>query len=208
VKAGILALQGDFHAHGRVFERLGVSWREIRTPEDFVGIQGLVIPGGESTTLLKLLTPEMRYHILNLAKHGGAIYGTCAGALLLAKRVLNPGQDSLGLLDAVMIRNGYGRQVESFVLQRGDEGLEGEEVPEELVFIRAPVFQELGPAVRVLAQMEGVPVYVQQGNILASTFHPELSADPSIHRRFIDLMKVAADRREIRRAGSHPSYFS
>jgi 5'-phosphate synthase pdxT subunit len=197
VTAGILALQGDFHAHGRVFKRLGVSWREVRTPEDFENIQGLVIPGGESTTLLKLLTPGMRQKILDLAECGGAVYGTCAGALLLARTVLNPTQDSLGLLDAVMIRNGYGRQVESFVLHRGEDGLEGEEVPEELVFIRAPVFKELGPGVRVLAQAGGVPVYVRQNNILASTFHPELSADSTIHMRFIEMMKTGAGQKSF-----------
>jgi 5'-phosphate synthase pdxT subunit len=192
MKAGVLALQGDFHAHGRALERLGLSWRPVRNPEDFEGIRGLVIPGGESTTLLKLLTPECRRRILDLHGRGGAIFGTCAGALLLAREVRNPRQDSLKLLDAVMVRNGYGRQNESFVLHQGEDGLEGEEVPRELVFIRAPLFRELGPGVRVLAKALGAPVYVQQGNVLAATFHPELSADPSVHQRFSRMMQTPA----------------
>ena len=185
---GVLALQGDFHAHGQMFERLGVRWRAVRTPSDFDEIEGLVIPGGESTTLLKLLTPSLKGKILALAKRGGPLFGTCAGALLLARKVSNPSQASLGLLDAEMVRNDYGRKVDSFVLLRGEDGAWGKEVPQEMVFIRAPLFKALGPGVRVLASARDAPVYVQQDHILASTFHPELSMDTTIHRRFVAMI--------------------
>jgi 5'-phosphate synthase pdxT subunit len=186
MKIGILALQGDFLAHGRMLERLGVEWCKVLKAEDFDGIDGLVIPGGESTTLLKLLDDAMKDGIRSLSRRG-AIYGTCAGAILLAKATLNPEQEGLGLLDAVVIRNGYGRQNESFVFRPGEDDVEGEAAPDELVFIRAPLLRHLGPGVEVLAAVKGSPVYVRQGGILATTFHPELTRDTSVHRRFLDL---------------------
>lgn len=206
MKVGILALQGDFHAHGMVFDRLGAPWREVRVAGDFEGLTGLVIPGGESTTLLKLMGADLRAAILDLARRGGCLYGTCAGALLLAREVRNPRQDSLGLLDAVLVRNGYGRQVESFVLREegytpcGEGGAGGEDCrpetgdeirPAELVFIRAPLIQETGPEVRVLARVKGDPVYVRQGNILATTFHPELTSEVAVHAYFLKMMEAS-----------------
>lgn len=187
MKIGILALQGDFQAHGRMLERLGVEWCKVLKAEDFDGIDGLVIPGGESTTLLKLLDDAMKAGIRSLSRRG-AIYGTCAGAIVLAKATLNPEQEGLGLLDAVVIRNGYGRQNESFVFRPGEDEVEGEAAPRELVFIRAPVLHDLGPGVEVLATVKGSPVYVRQGNIMATTFHPELTQDESVHRRFLELI--------------------
>ncbi|MHC4943088.1 MAG: pyridoxal 5'-phosphate synthase glutaminase subunit PdxT, partial [Planctomycetota bacterium] len=185
------ALQGDFSAHGKIFNRLGVSWREVVKPGDFEEIQGLVIPGGESTTFLKLLDEPLKSQIIALAGRGGAIYGTCAGALLLARKVLNPEQAGLGLLDITIKRNGYGRQAESFVCRRGNGQVEGSDAPEELVFIRAPIIQEVGPEVEVLTRVKGAPVFVKQGRIMATTFHPELTADPTIHSRFLQEMEKA-----------------
>lgn len=187
-KVGILALQGDFHAHGRVFDRLGVPWQKVTGPKAMEGLGGLVIPGGESTTLLKLLTPDLEERIRAFATGGGAIYGTCAGAILLARRVLNPVQPSLGVMDIEIVRNGYGRQNESFVARQGDQEAAGVRVPSEMVFIRAPIISKTGPKVRILVRVQGLPVYVQEGNLMATTFHPELSADPSVHLRFLDLM--------------------
>ena len=184
---GVLALQGDFQAHGAVLDAMGASWREVRGAEEMRGLTGLLIPGGESTTLLKLLTPEGRAAILDLAARGGAIYGTCAGAVLLARTVFNPSQPGLGLLDADVARNGYGRQKESFVLRPGDPGVEGDEVPEEMVFIRAPRIRRVGPGIQVLVRVKGDPVYVMQENILVTTFHPELTKDRSVHARFLSL---------------------
>jgi 5'-phosphate synthase pdxT subunit len=163
-------------------------------PEDFEGLEGLVIPGGESTTLLKLLGDECKKRIEELARKGGVLFGTCAGALLLARRVVNPTQDCLGLLDVEMVRNGYGRQVQSFTVRLGDAEVEGEAVPKEMVFIRAPIFKEVGPRVHVLARVRGAPVYVEEGNILASTFHPELTTDPSVHQHFLSKVEQAGGR--------------
>jgi 5'-phosphate synthase pdxT subunit len=217
VKAGILALQGDFHAHGSVFDRLGVAWREVRTAGDFEDIHGLVIPGGESTTLLKLMLPDCRTAVLDLVRRGGCIYGTCAGALLLAREVRNPRQESLGLLDAVLSRNDYGRQNESFVLRREEcdpprDGRPGGRdtppeneaapLPSELVFIRAPRITEVGPKVRVLARARGDPVYVRQANILATTFHPELTSDTAVHAYFLKMMEAPIRMPEERKASA------
>lgn len=186
---GILALQGDFHAHAAALHALGAPWIEVRTARDMEGIRGLIIPGGESTTLLKLLTPECRDAILRLHATGGALYGTCAGVVLLARAVSHPPQEGLGLLDVEVVRNGYGRQRESFVARPGDPEVEGEVLPPEMVFIRAPRIRRAGPGVRVLARVRGDPVYVVQGRILATTFHPELTGDRSVHARFLLLAR-------------------
>ncbi|MBU0753674.1 MAG: pyridoxal 5'-phosphate synthase glutaminase subunit PdxT [Planctomycetes bacterium] len=188
---GVLALQGDFHAHGRVFEKLGVPWREVARPEDFKDLNGLVIPGGESSTFLKLLTPELKEELLGLAARGGMIYGTCAGALLLAREVLNPRQMGLGLLDMVIERNGYGRQAQSFVCRRDDPEVEGDDLPSELVFIRAPRIRKVHDQVRVLGRVKGEPVYVRHKGIMATTFHPELTDDPSVHLRLVKEIEKA-----------------
>jgi 5'-phosphate synthase pdxT subunit len=190
MRIGVLALQGDFEAHGKILESLGAAWSAVNTARQLDGVSGLVIPGGESSTMLKLLDLELEAGIEELHARGAPIYGTCAGVILLAREVLNPPQPSLGLLDAVVERNGYGRQMESSILRRGDPNVSGELVPDEMVFIRAPVIRSVGEGVRILASVDAHPVFVEQGNITATTFHPELSADNSIHRRFLE--KISA----------------
>jgi len=189
MKIGILALQGDFEAHGRVLESLGAAWSAVTTASRMEALAGLIIPGGESSTMLKLLTPELKAGIEELHARGAPIYGTCAGTILLAREVRSPPQPSLGLLDAVVERNGYGRQRESSIVRRGDPGADGEAVPEEMVFIRAPVILSVGAGVRVLARIGAYPVYVEQGSVTATTFHPELSNDKSVHRRFLEKVR-------------------
>ena len=185
MKIGVLAVQGDFEAHGKTLERLGVHPSFVRRASDMESLQGIILPGGESTTQWKFLQAEGLDRALCKGAAGGmAIFGTCAGAILLAKEVRNPEQDSLGLLDVALSRNGYGRQVDSDV-RFGESKLSAEAL--EMVFIRAPIFEELGPGVKVLAENEGKPVMVQQGNVLASTFHPELTGDSTVHEYFLKL---------------------
>jgi len=189
---GILALQGDFEAHGAILDSLGATWIEVTTADRLEKIDGLVIPGGESSTMLKLMTPEIRDGLLALHARGRPIYGTCAGVILLAATVTGPAQPSLGILDAVVERNGYGRQMESFVARRDDRGVHvhGAAVPEEMVFIRAPRIRSVGKDVKVLASVHGDPVYVEQGGVTATTFHPELSKESSVHIRFLEKTKA------------------
>lgn len=199
---GVLALQGDFAAHARALEACGASVREVRLPAEVEGIGGLVMPGGESTTLLRFLR-EHRFEgaLPRFLDAGGAIYGTCAGAILLAKRVFSPEQWSLGLLDADIERNAYGRQVDSFETQltdvdssllMGEGGPRGTPLP--AVFIRAPRFRRTGASVRILASLGDEPVLVRQGPILASTYHPELTRDLRVHRYFLDTVVTDAAR--------------
>jgi pyridoxal 5'-phosphate synthase pdxT subunit len=185
LKIGILAVQGDFAAHAAMLARLGVESVEVRTPGDLAGCAGLILPGGESTTQLQFLREEGLYDaIRKFAADGRAVFGTCAGAILLAREVLNPQQSSLGILDMTVSRNGYGRQLASDIFfglsKLGDE-------PMEMVFIRGPVIERTGPGIEVLAECAGKPALVQQGKVLASTFHPELTADPTVHEHFLKL---------------------
>ncbi len=185
MKVGILAVQGDYEAHGRMFSRLGVEPVFVKTPADMAGVDALVLPGGESTTQLKFLTEEgLERPIRELAERGGAFFGTCAGAILLAREVRSPEQASLGLADLVVLRNAYGRQVASAV-RTGPSKLGGE--PLEMVFIRAPVIEQVGPGVEVLAESEGRPVLVREGRVLVATFHPELTSDARVHEYFLKL---------------------
>jgi pyridoxal 5'-phosphate synthase pdxT subunit len=187
MKIGVLAIQGDYEAHGRMLERLGVEPVFVRTPADLEGVGGLILPGGESTTHMKILAEEgLLEAIRKFAGDGGAMFGTCAGAILLARQVHNPEQPSLGFLDISVLRNGYGRQLASDV-HFGASKLNDE--PLEMVFIRAPVIESAGPGVKVLAEDEGHPVLVEQGKILAATFHPELTDDPTIHEHFLMLAR-------------------
>jgi 5'-phosphate synthase pdxT subunit len=188
-RIGILAIQGDFAAHARRMEELGAEPSFVRTPADFENLDGVILPGGESSTHLKLLQEEgLRGPLVDFAHKGGAIFGTCAGAILLAREVLHPAQVSLNLLDIVVLRNAYGRQLASDVYIARTT-LENN--PVEMVFIRAPIIEWTGPDVNVLAEREGHPVLVQQGRILAATFHPELSHDPAVHRHFLVLARNA-----------------
>jgi pyridoxal 5'-phosphate synthase pdxT subunit len=185
VKIGILAVQGDFEAHAAMLERLGVETAEVRTPADLEGCDGLILPGGESTTQLQFLQEEgLGEVILKFAAAGGAILGTCAGAILLAAEVLNPKQDSLKLLDMTVLRNGYGRQVASDVVS-GPSKLKKDLL--EMVFIRGPIIERAGPGVEVLAEYAGKPALVQCSNILAATFHPELTDDTTVHEHFLEI---------------------
>ena len=182
-KIGIVAIQGDYEAHGEVLDRLGVAHRYVRVPDDLAGLSGVILPGGESTTHLKLMREEGLFDALKqFAKNGGAFFGTCAGAILLAREVHGPPQESLALLDIAILRNGYGRQLASDVRMNATK-LRKE--PLEMVFIRAPIIESIGKGVEVLAEDAGHPVLVQQGRILASTFHPELTTDTTVHEYFL-----------------------
>jgi 5'-phosphate synthase pdxT subunit len=187
MKIGVLAIQGDYEAHGRMLERLGVEPVYVRTPADLAGLRGLIIPGGESTTHMKILSEEGLLEALRkYSADGGAFFGTCAGAILLAREVRNPDQASLGFLDISVLRNGYGRQLASDV-HLGQSKLK--DAPLEMVFIRAPIIESVGPGVKVLAEDVGHPVLVEQGRILAATFHPELTGDSTIHEYFIKMAR-------------------
>ncbi|HVF89975.1 MAG TPA: pyridoxal 5'-phosphate synthase glutaminase subunit PdxT [Blastocatellia bacterium] len=187
MKIGVLAIQGDFAAHARALARLGVSPFEVRTESGLEGIDGLVLPGGESTTMLKLLTEENLIGAIKaLALAGRPLFGTCAGAILLASEVTNPAQSSLGLIDIGIERNAYGRQVDSFIGEARTV-LEGGSL--EAVFIRAPRIKRVGADVEVLADVGGEPVFVREKSILAATFHPELTEDSRPHAVFLDLVR-------------------
>jgi 5'-phosphate synthase pdxT subunit len=195
VKIGILAVQGDFAAHADMLAALGVESVEVRTPADLQGCDGLILPGGESTTQLQFLREEgLDTAIRIFAADDKAIFGTCAGAILLATEVKNPQQDSLKLLDMTVLRNGYGRQVHSDVVS-GPTTLRNE--PLEMVFIRGPVIERVGPNVEVLANYAGKPALVQKGHILASAFHPELTSDTTVHRHFLDLVGLATPSKTV-----------
>jgi 5'-phosphate synthase pdxT subunit len=182
-RVGVLALQGDFDAHAQTLCGLGAEAREVRRLADLVGLAGLVIPGGESTTLLHLMADEPWFDALRaFHREGGALFGTCAGAILLAREVTAPPQPSLGLLDIGVERNAYGRQVQSFEARLDAPSLGGSV---HGAFIRAPRIRRVGPGVRVLARHEGEPVLVEEGRILAATFHPEITGDASVHARFL-----------------------
>jgi 5'-phosphate synthase pdxT subunit len=183
---GILALQGDFEAHRKALERAGARAVEVRTAQELERVDGLVIPGGESSTMLKLLRAERLLEPLRRFGERRPILGTCAGAILLARQVTRPDQESLGLMDLDVERNAYGRQLASRVAQLE----EAEGGPLEAVFIRAPIVRRVGPGVRVLARYNGDPVLVEQGLHMAATFHPELTDDSRVHRWFLG--KVAA----------------
>jgi 5'-phosphate synthase pdxT subunit len=181
---GILAVQGDFEMHGAMLDRIGVPWKLVKHPQDLSEVRALIMPGGESTTMLKFFEAEaLGPAVKQFAAEHRPIFGTCAGAILLAKEVLNPPQERLELIDISIERNAYGRQVDSSV-RRGDCP-ELSNRPVEMVFIRAPIIRRVGDGVRVLGRCDGLPVLVEQGNILAATFHPELTEDETIHRYFI-----------------------
>ena len=183
MKIGVLALQGDFEAHRKRLEELGAAVVLVKNPEQLDGIDGLVIPGGESSTFLELLG-EGGLEKLKRFSRRRPTFGTCAGAILLANEVENPKQAGLGALDIRIRRNAYGRQIDSSIRQ-GKFGT----APMEMVFIRAPKIDRLGPKVEVLATEGSDPVVVRQGNVMAATFHPELSADKRVHQAFLSLVE-------------------
>jgi len=184
MRLGVLALQGDFAAHAKAFARAGAPVVEVRTPEALAEVDALAIPGGESTTMLKFLDREGLWDpLLAFAARGGAFLGTCAGAILLAKSVTNPEQRSLGVVDISVRRNAYGRQIDSFIASGPAPALGPELL--EMVFIRAPQIENVGPAATAVVEYLGKPVLVEQGRHLVATFHPELTSDDRIHRRFL-----------------------
>jgi 5'-phosphate synthase pdxT subunit len=191
---GVLALQGDFDAHRRRLEELGAQVMLVRKPEQLDAIDGLVIPGGESGTFLKLLGKE-GFDELKQFVRLKPTFGTCAGAILLAAQVENPQQAGLGAIDIGIRRNAYGRQVDSSIRQ-GQWLDKSGSYPLEMVFIRAPKVERVGAGVQVLATEGSDPVAVLQGKVMAATFHPELSEDSRVHQAFVDLVA-----REKGRAG-------
>jgi 5'-phosphate synthase pdxT subunit len=168
---------------------------EVRKPDQLAGLSGLILPGGESTTILKFLEKLSFFEALEQYCGSHPVFGTCAGAILLAREVVNPPQRSLGLLDAAVERNAYGRQIDSTILT-AETGLPGG--PLEMVFIRAPRIVKTGPGVEVLAQRDGSPVLVRQGEVMAATFHPELSTDRRVHRLFVQVVTANLKMKESR----------
>jgi pyridoxal 5'-phosphate synthase pdxT subunit len=187
-RVGVLALQGDFDAHAKAITLAGGEAVEVRTAEQMQSVDGLVIPGGESTTMLKLLNMMNLLEPLTEFTRKKPVFGTCAGAILLAREVLNPSQQSLGALDMTVERNAYGRQIDSRVANISpgadfQRRMGGGDV--EAVFIRAPIIRRTGPDVKVLAEYDGDPVLVEQGRHLVATFHPELTHDARVHKLFL-----------------------
>ena len=181
---GVLALQGDFDAHRKRLEELGTKVLLVRKPEQLDEIDALVIPGGESSTFLKLLGNE-GFEKLKQFVRAKPTFGTCAGAILLARQVENPRQPGLGALDITIRRNAYGRQADSSIRQ--SQSALGSD-PLEMVFIRAPRIEQVGEKVEVLAREGNDPVLVRQGKTMAATFHPELSDDKRVHKAFLELV--------------------
>ena len=188
-RIGVLAIQGDFAAHANALSEAGAEPVLVRRAKQLAEIDGLVIPGGESTTFLKFLERGGFLGALQEFVRSKPTFGTCAGCILLAKEVRNPAQASLGVLDATVERNAYGRQIDS-VIETAETKLEGG--PLEMVYIRAPRIVKTGPGVKVLAEREGFPVLIEQDNILAATFHPELSADRRVQSRFVEMVRARA----------------
>jgi 5'-phosphate synthase pdxT subunit len=203
---GVLALQGDFEAHRKAIERAGARAVQVRTAAELAQCDGLIIPGGESTTMLKLLDAGKLTDAVREFAGRKPIYGSCAGAILLAKEVTRPAQVSLGLMDIDVERNGYGRQIDSRIAKigidlenaaggiagrlNGDfENAAGDKIAcptLEAVFIRAPIIRRVGDGARVLASYQGDPVWVEQGRHMVTTFHPELTEDGRVHRKFVE----------------------
>jgi len=190
-KIGVLALQGASGRHAEALSTLGAHPVDIRTPEDLAGVDALVLPGGESTTMSKLVVLSGLYEaIAERLAAGMPALGTCAGLILLASKILDgrPDQRSFSALDVSVRRNGFGRQVDSFETDVDVDGLDGGPFP--AVFIRAPVIERVGDGVEVLAKVAGAPVLCRQGGIMAAAFHPELSGDLRLHQLFLRLVEV------------------
>lgn len=178
---GILALQGDYAAHGAILAQLGYDWREVRTTSELQSVDGLILPGGESGALLRLMDDEL---FLALSKFEKPIFGTCAGAILLASKVSNPEQKSLGKIDIDIQRNGYGRQLDSF---ETDLAIDDDII--KVAFIRAPKITSIGAGVDVLASHNDQSVLVRQGNFMAATFHPEVTKNTYVHKIFCEMLE-------------------
>ena len=188
---GVLALQGDYDAHARALTSAEARTVLVRKPQDLVGLDGLAMPGGESTTMLNFLERDGFLETLKAFLTVTPCFATCAGCILLAREVLHPAQRSLGLLDIVVERNAYGRQIDSTILTLETELPGG---PLEMVYIRAPRIAAVGPAVQVLARRDGSPTLVRQGHILAATFHPEMTSDRRVQHLFLDIVRSHKNR--------------
>ena len=190
-RVGVLALQGAFREHRLALEQLGAEVTEVRLPAQLEGLSGVVIPGGESTTVTKLMSAYgFDRALLQFHTQGGAVWGTCAGAIVVASEIVGrPAQLRLGLIDLTVDRNAYGRQVASF---EADIDVSGLDTPFRAVFIRAPRMMKVGPNVQVLAEFDGDPVLIRQNRVLASVFHPELSGDDRIHALFLEMIEGRA----------------
>ena len=184
-RIGVLAIQGDYAAHAAALSETGAEPCEIRKPDQLSALDGLILPGGESTTMLKFLLKNGFLEALEEFSRRKPVFGTCAGAILLAREVRNPSQRSLGVLDAVVERNAYGRQIDSTILTAETELPGG---PLEMVFIRAPRIVSIGPEIQILARRDGAPTLVRQGIVMAATFHPELSLDRRVHQLFVSIV--------------------
>jgi 5'-phosphate synthase pdxT subunit len=187
-RVGVLAIQGNYASHAQALAEAGASPIEVRKPEELAGIDGLVLPGGESTTMLRFLEKHRFFELLQEFCRAKPVFGTCAGVILLAREVLNPAQRSMGVLDATVERNAYGRQIDSVIIT-AETALAGG--PLEMVFIRSPRISQTGPGVEVLARRDGYPALIRERNILAATFHPELSLDRRVHRLFVEAVAAA-----------------
>jgi 5'-phosphate synthase pdxT subunit len=188
MRVGVLALQGDFGLHAKALEKCGVEAVEVRKPTELDAVDGLVIPGGESTTLLKLIDTWDFVPAIEKFHHAGKpLFGTCAGLIILAREVESPRQFSLGLIDVAVERNAYGRQRESFEAS-GVARLDGVDTRIEMFFIRAPRIRRVGPDVQVLAEHGAEPVMARHGSVLVATFHPELTDSTAIHRYFCGMV--------------------
>jgi pyridoxal 5'-phosphate synthase pdxT subunit len=185
-RIGVLAIQGDFAAHAQALREAGADAIEVRTAAQLEGLDGLILPGGESTTFLKFLERDGLLESLQRFVEEKPAFGTCAGCILLARNVSHPAQQSLAVMDISVERNAYGRQIDS-AIQTGETRLPGG--PLEMVYIRAPRIASVGPGVEVLAERDGFPVLVRQGKLLAATFHPELSSDRRVHQFFVDIVR-------------------
>jgi 5'-phosphate synthase pdxT subunit len=185
-RIGVLAIQGDFAAHAQALVEAGADAVEVRTPAQLEGLDGLILPGGESTTFLKFLERDGLLESLQRFVEQKPAFGTCAGCILLARNVSQPAQPSLAVMDISVERNAYGRQIDS-AIQTGETKLPGG--PLEMVYIRAPRIASVGPGVEVMAERDGFPVLVRQGKLLAATFHPELSSDRRVHQFFVDMVR-------------------
>jgi 5'-phosphate synthase pdxT subunit len=187
---GVLALQGAFAAHQRALAEVGVPTRQVRTPADLHDVAALVMPGGESTTMSRLLHTSGLFDALtSRIGDGMPVFGTCAGMILLASNIVDGrlDQQSFGAIDITVRRNGYGRQIDSF---ETDLAVDGCGEPFHAVFIRAPKVEVAGPAVHVLASHEGVPVLARQGHVMVASFHPELTDDARLHQMFVDHSQI------------------
>ena len=185
-RIGVLAIQGDFAAHAQALVEAGADAVEVRTAPQLADLDGLVLPGGESTTFLKFLERDGFLESLRRFVAEKPTFGTCAGCILLARHVTQPAQESLAVLDISVERNAYGRQIDS-AIRIGETALPGG--PLEMVYIRAPRITAVGPGVEVMAERDGFPVLVRQGRLLAATFHPELSGDRRVHQLFVDMVR-------------------